>query len=117
MPLALVENSGRCKTNENGAKVCLFHDVFDLHLVVAKLIDFLLRMSYNCVQILPDGTPWIPNLMKEITIVVSNGSKSIHVDQKLIDGPNPNNRWKKYIPLILAVQVSSSHDNNCKVPA
>jgi GTP-binding protein len=74
LPLALVENSGRCKTNENGAKI------------------------------LPDGTPWIPNLMKEITIVVSNGSKSIHVDQKLIDGPNPNNRWKKYIPLILAVQ-------------
>jgi hypothetical protein len=55
--------------------------------------------------------------MKEITIVVSNGSKSIHVDQKLIDGPNPNNRWKKYIPLILAVQVSSSHDNNCKIPS
>ncbi|VAH88650.1 unnamed protein product [Triticum turgidum subsp. durum] len=74
LPIALAENSGRCKTNENGAKI------------------------------LPDGTPWIPNLMKEITIVVSNGSKSIHVDQKLIDGPNPNNRWKKYIPLILAVQ-------------
>lgn len=74
LPIALAENSGRCKTNENGAKI------------------------------LPDGTPWIPNLMKEITIIVSNGSKSIHVDQKLIDGPNPNNRWKKYIPLILAVQ-------------
>ncbi|KAI4993590.1 hypothetical protein ZWY2020_007903 [Hordeum vulgare] len=74
LPIALAENSGRCKTNENGAKI------------------------------LPDGTPWIPNLMKEITIVVSNGSRSIHVDQKLIDGPNPNNRWKKYIPLILAVQ-------------
>jgi GTP-binding protein len=72
--IALVENSGRCKTNENGEKV------------------------------LPDGTPWIPNLMKEITTVVSNGSKSIHVDQKLIDGPNPNNRWKMFIPLILMVE-------------
>ncbi|GJN30848.1 hypothetical protein PR202_gb19186 [Eleusine coracana subsp. coracana] len=54
--------------------------------------------------ILPDGTPWVPNLMKEITVVISNGSKPIHVDQKLIDGPNPNNRWKIFIPLILAVE-------------
>jgi hypothetical protein len=43
--------------------------------------------------------------MKEITIVISNGSEPIHVDQKLIDGPNPNNRWKMFIPLILAVEV------------
>ncbi|CAN6284992.1 unnamed protein product [Urochloa humidicola] len=74
LPIALVENSGRCKTNEHGEKV------------------------------LPDGTPWVPNLMKEITDVISNGSMPIHVDQKLIDGPNPNNRWKIFIPLILAVE-------------
>ncbi|GJN01334.1 hypothetical protein PR202_ga18593 [Eleusine coracana subsp. coracana] len=74
LPIALVENSGRCKTNEHGEKI------------------------------LPDGTPWVPNLMKEITVVISNGSKPIHVDQKLIDGPNPNNRWKIFIPLILAVE-------------
>jgi len=55
-------------------------------------------------QILPDGTPWVPNLMKEITAVISNGSLPIHVDQKLIDGPNPNNRWKMFIPLILVVE-------------
>ncbi|AQL08160.1 Translocase of chloroplast 34, chloroplastic [Zea mays] len=74
LPIALVENSGRCKTNEHGEKI------------------------------LPDGTPWVPKLMKEITVVISNGSKPIHVDQKLIDGPNPNNRWKMFIPIILAVE-------------
>ncbi|XP_072974089.1 translocase of chloroplast 34, chloroplastic [Typha angustifolia] len=74
LPVVLVENSGRCKTNDNGEKI------------------------------LPDGTPWIPNLVKEITAVISNGSKPIVVDQKLIDGPNPNNRGKFFIPLILAFQ-------------
>ncbi|XP_072972246.1 translocase of chloroplast 34, chloroplastic-like [Typha angustifolia] len=74
IPVVLVENSGRCKTNDSGEKI------------------------------LPDGTPWIPNLMKQITVVISNGSKPILVDQKLIDGPNPNNRGKLFIPLILAFQ-------------
>ncbi|XP_072991164.1 translocase of chloroplast 34, chloroplastic [Typha latifolia] len=74
LPVVLVENSGRCKTNDSGEKI------------------------------LPDGTPWIPNLVKEITAVISNGSKPIVVDQKLIDGPNPNNRGKFFIPLILAFQ-------------
>ncbi|ONL95825.1 translocon of outer membrane of chloroplast35 [Zea mays] len=74
LPIALVENSGRCKTNEHGEKI------------------------------LPDGTLWVPNLMKEITVVISNGSSPTHVDQKLIDGPNPNNRRKLFIPLILAVE-------------
>jgi hypothetical protein len=35
-----------------------------------------------------------------------NGCKSISVDKKLIEGPNPNERGKRYIPLILAFQVS-----------
>ncbi|WOK93169.1 hypothetical protein Cni_G01862 [Canna indica] len=74
VPVILVENSGRCKTNEDGEKI------------------------------LPDGTAWIPNLVEVITKVIANGSKSITVDQKLIDGPNPNNRGKLFIPLILAFQ-------------
>jgi hypothetical protein len=61
-------------------------------------------------QILPDGTLWVPNLMKEITVVISNGSSPTHVDQKLIDGPNPNNRRKLFIPLILAVEVDCLHN-------
>lgn len=73
-PVVLVENSGRCKTNDNGEKV------------------------------LPDGTAWIPNLVEVITVVIANGSKPITVDQKLIDGPNPNARGKLFIPLILAFQ-------------
>ncbi|KAG1334853.1 translocase of chloroplast 34, chloroplastic [Cocos nucifera] len=73
-PVVLVENSGRCKTNDNGEKI------------------------------LPDGTAWIPNLVEVITVVIANGSKPITVDQKLIDGPNPNARGKLFIPLILAFQ-------------
>ncbi|XP_020272270.1 uncharacterized protein LOC109847452, partial [Asparagus officinalis] len=74
IPVALVENSGRCKTNDEGEKI------------------------------LPNGTAWIPNLVQTITDVITSGGKSITVDQKLIDGPNPNNRGKLLIPLILAFQ-------------
>ncbi|KAJ6801712.1 translocase of chloroplast 34, chloroplastic-like [Iris pallida] len=74
IPVVLVENSGRCKTNDNGEKV------------------------------LPNGTVWIVNLMQVITEVLLKGGKSIEVDQKLIEGPNPNNRGKFFIPLILAFQ-------------
>ncbi|KAJ8510353.1 hypothetical protein OPV22_000787 [Ensete ventricosum] len=74
IPVVLVENSGRCKTNSGGEKI------------------------------LPDGTPWIPNLVEVITTVIANGSKPITVDQKLIEGPNPNDRGKFFVPLILAFQ-------------
>ncbi|KAJ4767293.1 Translocase of chloroplast [Rhynchospora pubera] len=74
IPVVLVENSGRCRTNDLGEKI------------------------------LPDGTTWIPNLVKVIVEVVSNGSEPVVVDQQLIDGPNPNNWGKHFIPLILAFQ-------------
>lgn len=74
IPVALVENSGRCRTNDDGEKI------------------------------LPDGTAWIPNLVERITKVVSNGSKAILVDKKLIEGPNPNEKHKLLIPLILVFQ-------------
>ncbi|XP_058078696.1 translocase of chloroplast 34, chloroplastic-like [Magnolia sinica] len=74
IPVVLVENSGRCNTNEGREKI------------------------------LPNGTAWIPNLVKTITDVVSNGSKAIVVDKKLIEGPNPNDKGKFLIPLILAFQ-------------
>ncbi|KAG6471784.1 translocase of chloroplast 34, chloroplastic-like [Zingiber officinale] len=72
--VALVENSGRCNTNADGEKI------------------------------LPGGTAWIPQLVEVITTVIANGSKPIMVDQKLIEGPNPNERGKFFIPLILAFQ-------------
>jgi len=56
-------------------------------------------------QVLPNGIAWIPHLVKTITEVVLNGSKSIVVDKKLIEGPNPNERGKFLIPLILVFQV------------
>ncbi|KAK1374033.1 Translocase of chloroplast [Heracleum sosnowskyi] len=74
IPVVLVENSTRCPRNENDEKI------------------------------IPTGIAWIPNLMKTITEVVSNGSKGIRVDKKLIDGPNPNQRGKWLIPFIAAFQ-------------
>ncbi|CAN6480592.1 unnamed protein product [Victoria cruziana] len=74
IPVVLVENSGRCDTNELGEKV------------------------------LPNGTVWLPSLVEKVTDVISNGSKPILVDKKLIEGPNPNERGKIWIPIILALQ-------------
>ncbi|XP_038876609.1 translocase of chloroplast 34 [Benincasa hispida] len=74
IPVVLVENSGRCNQNEKDEKV------------------------------LPNGIAWIPHLVETITTVVLNGSKSICVDKKLIEGPNPNQRGKLLIPFIFALQ-------------
>lgn len=74
IPVALVENSGRCNKNEHDEKI------------------------------LPTGTPWIPNLVQTITDIALNGKNGILVDKKLIEGPNANNRGKMYIPLLLAFQ-------------
>ncbi|XP_020588120.1 translocase of chloroplast 34, chloroplastic-like [Phalaenopsis equestris] len=74
IPVVLVENSGRCKTNDSGEKI------------------------------LPNGTAWIPSLVETIINVVTSGGQSILVDQKLIEGPNANSRGKLFIPLILAFQ-------------
>ncbi|KAI0524789.1 hypothetical protein KFK09_004175 [Dendrobium nobile] len=62
------------------------------------------RLSKAEFQILPNGIAWIPNLVETIINVVTSGGQSITVDQKLIEGPNPNNRGKLFIPLILAFQ-------------
>ncbi|XP_057967789.1 translocase of chloroplast 34, chloroplastic-like [Malania oleifera] len=74
IPVVLVENSGRCTKNESDEKI------------------------------IPNGIAWIPNLVETITHVVSNGSKAILVDKKLIEGPNPDARGKILIPFILAFQ-------------
>ncbi|XP_073016794.1 translocase of chloroplast 34-like [Primulina eburnea] len=74
IPVALVENSGRCNKNEYDEKI------------------------------LPTGSPWIPNLVRTITEITLNGKKSILVDQKLIEGPNANDRGKLFIPVIVAFQ-------------
>ncbi|KAJ7954543.1 Translocase of chloroplast [Quillaja saponaria] len=74
IPVILAENSGRC--NKNGSDE----------------------------KILPNGTAWIPYLVQTVTEVVLNGCKSIYVDKKLIEGPDPNQRGKLLIPLIFALQ-------------
>ncbi|KAK1419543.1 hypothetical protein QVD17_28718 [Tagetes erecta] len=72
--VVLVENSSRCSKNDGEEKV------------------------------LPNGTAWIPNLVETVTKVATNESKSIVVDQKLIEGPNANEKGKVFIPLILPFQ-------------
>ncbi|MFS7989041.1 putative small monomeric GTPase [Helianthus anomalus] len=74
IPVGLVENSTRCNKNGKDEKI------------------------------LPNGTAWIPSIVETITKVALTESESIFVDQKLIDGPNPNDRGKIFIPLILAFQ-------------
>lgn len=74
IPVVLVENSGRCQTNEDDEKI------------------------------LPNGMAWIPSLVGTIIDTVLSGGKSILVDKKLVDGPNPNEKHKIFIPLILAFQ-------------
>ncbi|CAH1441439.1 unnamed protein product [Lactuca virosa] len=74
IPIGLVENSSRCNKNEKDEKI------------------------------LPNGSAWIPSIVETITEVSLTESKSILVDQKLIDGPNPNERGKLFIPFIIAFQ-------------
>ncbi|XP_061355993.1 translocase of chloroplast 34 [Gastrolobium bilobum] len=74
IPVVLIENSGRCNKNDSEEKV------------------------------LPNGTAWIPHLVQTITEIALNKSESIHVDKNLIEGPNPNQRGKLWIPLIFAIQ-------------
>ncbi|MCH93758.1 translocase of chloroplast 34-like, partial [Trifolium medium] len=74
IPVVLIENSGRCNKNESDEKV------------------------------LPNGIAWIPHLVQTITEVALNKNESILVDKKLIEGPNPNQRGKLWIPLIFAAQ-------------
>ncbi|WJX78034.1 Translocase of chloroplast [Trifolium repens] len=74
IPIVLIENSGRCNKNESDEKV------------------------------LPNGIAWIPHLVQTITEVALNKNESILVDKKLIEGPNPNQRGKLWIPLIFAAQ-------------
>eukprot|EP01018_Ginkgo_biloba_P011790 Gb_28188 [translate_table: standard] len=74
IPVVLVENSGRCNTNDGGEKI------------------------------LPDGTIWLPNLVKNIVQVVTNGSEPILIDKNLIEGPNANQRGKLFIPFLLILQ-------------
>ncbi|KAH9300495.1 hypothetical protein KI387_012078, partial [Taxus chinensis] len=74
IPIVLVENSGRCNTNDGGEKV------------------------------LPDNTVWLPNLVRNIVEVATNDGKSIVIDKKLIEGPDANQRGKRWIPVILLFQ-------------
>ncbi|KAL4187118.1 hypothetical protein AMTRI_Chr09g17220 [Amborella trichopoda] len=74
IPVVLAENSGRCNTNDSGEKI------------------------------VRNGTAWLPDLVKNITEVVLNGSHPVLVDKKLIEGPDANNKGQFLIPFILAFQ-------------
>ncbi len=75
MPVALVENRGRCNVNYRGEKI------------------------------LPHGTVWLISLLEWIVkVATSESNKSIFTGTKLIDGPNVNQRGKLWITLILLAQ-------------
>ncbi|CAN1309618.1 Translocase of chloroplast 33, chloroplastic [Linum perenne] len=75
IPVGLVENSGRCNKNDSDEKI------------------------------LPNGDAWIPSLVEQIITTATNGSKSVVVDKKLIDGSASSDRGKLYIPILLAAEV------------
>ncbi|RWR87897.1 translocase of chloroplast 34-like protein [Cinnamomum micranthum f. kanehirae] len=62
-------------------------------------------------RVLPNSTAWIPHLVKMITEVISNGSKSVEVDKKLIEGPNPNDESSSYLSFW---PFSFEHDGGSK---
>lgn len=74
VPYALVENSGRCNTNDGGEKI------------------------------LPNGTVWLPALVERIVEVATGTTDSVFVDKKLIDGPNANEWGKWWIPVLAVAQ-------------
>lgn len=74
IPVALIENSGRCNTNSGGEKV------------------------------LPDGTVWLPKLVEHIVEIATSSVQPVVIDKKLIEGPNANKRGKIFIPIILMLQ-------------
>ncbi|KAG5558200.1 hypothetical protein RHGRI_008206 [Rhododendron griersonianum] len=80
------------------AKIILFQ------LFWLRTVGDVIKMIVMKRLIVPNGTAWIPNLVKTVADVVGNGSKGILVDKKLIEGPNPNQRGKLLIPIILAIQ-------------
>lgn len=82
---------------------------------VVPSLQKLRRWVVLCWQVLPDGTAWIPHLVKTITEAVLNGSEPIFVDKKLIEGPNPNDRGKFLIPLLFAFQVCFQTSNALRI--
>ncbi|KAK6135579.1 hypothetical protein DH2020_030687 [Rehmannia glutinosa] len=73
IPVALVENSGRCNKNEHDEKI------------------------------LPTGTPWIPNVVHAITDIALNGHGGILVDQKVIHPFNPSIPKHNVMPFLAFV--------------
>lgn len=74
LPVALVENSGRCRTNEANQKI------------------------------LPDGREMLGSLLTAIAEEATKEGKRVEVTEKLARGPNPNSRFKLLIPIILLAQ-------------
>lgn len=107
IPIVLVENGGRCNKNDDDEKVSyLPHAVCLFSYVSISSQDYWGDWLLFGSQILLNGIAWIPNLVKMIVEVALNEGRGILVDKKLIEGPNPNQRGKRFIPLILAFQVS-----------
>ncbi|KAB1221175.1 Translocase of chloroplast 34 [Morella rubra] len=110
IPVVLVENSGRCKRMKMTRRLVIFLvllvwssscGAYMIHVVPS--LQKLRRWVVLCWQVLPDGTAWIPHLVKTITEAVLNGSEADFCERR-IEGPNPNDRGKFLIPLLFAFQ-------------
>eukprot|EP00271_Cylindrocystis_brebissonii_P015715 TRINITY_DN38697_c0_g1_i1.p1 TRINITY_DN38697_c0_g1~~TRINITY_DN38697_c0_g1_i1.p1 ORF type:complete len:347 (+),score=87.00 TRINITY_DN38697_c0_g1_i1:221-1261(+) len=78
LPLVLVENTGRCRTNEGGEKILPNEQVF-----VVELVRVVARIALESAR--------------------SGGG--LELTQALLEGPDPNKRSKWFIPLAIALQV------------
>ena len=70
-------------------------------------------MGFCWIQVLSDGTVWLPYLVEKIVEVATNGSKPILIKKKLIEGPDANQWGKRWIPLFLAFQVFLNNFFSC----
>ncbi|KAL4451916.1 hypothetical protein ABPG75_007578 [Micractinium tetrahymenae] len=76
LAVALIENSSRCPTNEDGEKV-----------------------------VPPAGTPWIVDLVEKVAEVALNVEPFQYNAKAAAKASNPNRRRKWLIPLVLAAQI------------
>jgi len=77
LPVALIENSSRCRTDDDGQKV-----------------------------VGPSNTPWIVELMSQVCDMVTGETGVYMYDRSLQKPRNPNKKRRWLIPIIFAAQIA-----------
>lgn len=60
------------------------------------------------VQILPDGSVWLPLLFEGIVDAALSGARKVEVTEKTVEGPDYNTKFKIFIPFLLVAQVCAA---------